>query len=138
MAAAISNPSASVRVVGANGQISLGKQFTGRQVLAEEQAERVWLVSTATVVPDNERWLHVTAAAADLVNALDWAARNVPNDATLDQTLTRLARGKRQARGCSSTGPEQRGFFVEPVGTTKPTTTAPVGIRSRASSNLVR
>lgn len=61
----------------------------------EEPAERVWLVSTVTVVPDNERWLHVTAAAADLVNALDWAARNVPNDATLDQTLTRFARGKR-------------------------------------------
>ena len=95
MAAAISNPSASVRVVGANGQISLGKQFTGRQVLAEEQAEGVWLVRTVTVVPDNERWLHVPAAATDLVNALDWAARNVPNDATLDQTLTRFARGKR-------------------------------------------
>ncbi len=27
----------SVKVIGANGQISLGKQFAGRQVLVEEQ-----------------------------------------------------------------------------------------------------
>lgn len=95
MVATTANHSVSVKVVGANGQISLGKQFAGRQVLVEEQAEGVWLVRTATVVPDNERWLHTPAAATDLAKALDWASRNEPNDAALDQTLTRLARGKR-------------------------------------------
>jgi len=49
-------PQVSVKVVGANGQISLGKQFAGRQVLVEEQASGVWLICTATVVLDNERW----------------------------------------------------------------------------------
>jgi len=57
----------SVKVIGANGQISLGKQFAGRQVLVEEQGPGVWLVRTATVIPDNERWLHEPHAAADLV-----------------------------------------------------------------------
>ena len=42
----------SVKVVGSNGQISLGKEFAGRQVLVEEQAPGVWLVRTALVVPD--------------------------------------------------------------------------------------
>ena len=46
----------SVKVIGANGQISLGKQYAGRQVLVEEQEPGVWLVRTATVIPDNERW----------------------------------------------------------------------------------
>ena len=45
----------SIKVIGANGQISLGKQFAGRQVLVEEQEPGVWLVRTATVIPDNER-----------------------------------------------------------------------------------
>lgn len=45
-------PLTSVKVVGANGQISLGKQFAGRQVLVEEQEAGVWLIRTATVVPD--------------------------------------------------------------------------------------
>ena len=43
----------SVKVVGANGQSSLGKQFAGRQVLIVEQETSVWLTRTATVIPDN-------------------------------------------------------------------------------------
>lgn len=81
----------SVKVVGANGQISLGKQFAGRQVLVEQQEAGVWLVRTATVVPDNERWLHAPAAASDLSQALSWAAQNAPDDAALENTLTRLS-----------------------------------------------
>lgn len=79
-------PLTSVRVVGANGQISLGKQFAGRQVLVEVQESGVWLILTATVAPDNERWLHQSAAAADLRKAMAWAAENPPSDAALDNT----------------------------------------------------
>ncbi len=48
----------SVKLVGAKGLISLGKQFAGRQVLVEERESGVWLIRTATVVSDNERWVH--------------------------------------------------------------------------------
>lgn len=85
---------ASVKVVGANGQISLGKQFAGRQVLVEEQEAGVWLVRTATVVPDNERWLHTPGAAADMAKALAWAARNAPSDEDGARVLEGLAGGK--------------------------------------------
>jgi hypothetical protein len=80
----------SVKVIGANGQISLGKQFAGRQVLVEEQEPGVWLVRTATVIPDNERWLHQPQAAADLQNALAWAKDNPPGDANLDSVMEKL------------------------------------------------
>lgn len=80
----------SVKVVGANGQISLGKQFAGRQVLIEEQELGVWLVRTATVIPDNERWLHQPKAAVDLQNALAWAQANQPTDDQIDATLEQL------------------------------------------------
>lgn len=93
MLTATSNP-ISVKVVGANGQISLGKQFAGRQVMVEQQAAGVWLVRTATVVPDNERWLHTPQATSDMSNALAWAAQNPPSDAALESTLSRLAHGK--------------------------------------------
>ncbi len=79
-----------VKVVGANGQISLGKQFAGRQVLVEEQETGVWLIRTATVVPDNERWLHQGAASADLARALDWAAARPASDENADTLLTAL------------------------------------------------
>ena len=85
--------SSSVKVIGANGQISLGKQFAGRQVLVEEPEPGVWLVRTATVIPDNERWLHQPKAAGDLDKALHWAQSNAPTDAELKTKLELLNDG---------------------------------------------
>lgn len=79
-----------IKTVGANGQISLGKQFAGRQVLVEEQEPGVWLVRTATVIPDNERWLHAPEVAADLQEALTWASKHPASDAQSDQILQSL------------------------------------------------
>ncbi|MFZ5931774.1 MAG: hypothetical protein ACOY15_11240 [Pseudomonadota bacterium] len=86
----ITTPLPSVKIIGANGQISLGKQFAGRQVLVEEQEPGVWLIRTATVIPDNERWLHQPEAAADLQNALDWALANPATDSSLGAVLEQL------------------------------------------------
>jgi hypothetical protein len=83
----------SIKVIGLNGQISLGKQFAGRQVLVEEQEPGVWLVRTATVTPDNERWLQEPQAAADLARALDWSKTNPPNDTNVDSILEKLTNG---------------------------------------------
>lgn len=79
-----------VKVIGANGQISLGKQFAGRQVLVEEQEPGVWLIRTATVIPDNERWIHDPGASRDLNEALAWAQANDPDDGNLQTMLDRV------------------------------------------------
>lgn len=86
MQAFVSTPT--VKVIGANGQISLGKQFAGRQVLVEEQETGVWLIRTATVIPDNERWLHEAQAASDLARALEWSKQNAASDSNTDTLLT--------------------------------------------------
>ncbi len=88
MAAIANYPS--VKVIGVNGQISLGKQYAGRQVLVEEREPGVWLVRTAIVIPDNERWLQQPEAAADLQKALSWAQANPPVDTHVDATLKKL------------------------------------------------
>ncbi len=79
-----------IKVIGSNGQISLGKQYAGRQVLVEQQEPGVWLIRTATVVPDNERWLHQPQALADLETALAWAKANPPSDEGIDRVLAKL------------------------------------------------
>lgn len=84
----------SVKVIGANGQISLGKQYAGRQVLVEEQEDGVWLIRTATVIPDNERWLQQPKAAADLQQALAWAQEHPANDANVEAVLEKLNAGE--------------------------------------------
>ena len=91
---AIAAHSPTVKVVGANGQISLGKQYAGRQVLVEEREPGVWIVRTATVIPDNELWLHEPEAAADLQAAITWSATHAASDADTDNTLKRLENGE--------------------------------------------
>ncbi|MCT4364752.1 MAG: hypothetical protein N3Z29_07565 [Synechococcaceae cyanobacterium MAG-AL1] len=83
------NPPA-LKLVGSNGQISLGKHYAGRHVLVEESEPGVWTVRTATVIPDNERWLHQPDAAANLQTAMAWSVSHPPADADLQDTLRRL------------------------------------------------
>lgn len=95
----------SVKVVGASGQISLGKEFAGRQVLIEEPASGVWMVRTATVVPDNERWLHTPEVAEGLSRALAWAAEHPAQPTDLTAFKKRFEHdeerrsGKQRAKG---------------------------------------
>ena len=83
-----------VKVIGANGQISLGKQFAGHQVLVEEQEAGVWLIRTATVIPDNECWLHEAQAASDLARAVAWSTQNPASDSQTDTLLVAATQGE--------------------------------------------
>lgn len=97
----------SVKVVGSNGQISLGKEFAGRQVLVEEQGPGVWLIRTAMVVPHNELWVHEPQAREELQRALEWAQRNPPKESDPDAILKRLKDGGRRKRKKGPAGPKQ-------------------------------
>ena len=83
-----------VKIIGANGQTSLGKQFAGRQVLVEEKETGVWLIRTATVIPDNERWIHEAQAASDLARAVTWSTQNPASDTQTDTLLAAAAQSE--------------------------------------------
>ena len=67
-------PAPAVKVVGANGQITLGKHYAGRQVLVEQREPGVWIVRTATAIPDNERWLQWLGLRIIHPQTLIWSA----------------------------------------------------------------
>ena len=79
-----------VKIVGAKGQISHGKQFAGLQVLVEERESGCWLIRAAQAIPDKERWLFEPKAAQDLTAALEWAMQNPPIDRNADEILKAL------------------------------------------------
>jgi hypothetical protein len=64
-----------IRSIGSSGQISLGKEYAGRQVLVESPEPGVWVIRTATVIPDNEKWLYTPSLKKDLTAALAWAQK---------------------------------------------------------------
>lgn len=74
-----------LKVVGASGQISLGKEYAGRTVLVEQLEPGVWRIRTATVIPDNERWLHTPEMQAKLKEAFEWLAQNPARETTLEE-----------------------------------------------------
>lgn len=83
-------PRVDIKTVGVNGQISLGKQYAGCQVLIEMQEQGVWLVRTATVIPDNERWLHQEPVQSQLREAMEWAQNNPASDAGTAEIMEHL------------------------------------------------
>ena len=72
--------SRSVKVIGAGGRISLGKQFAGRTVLVEQIEEGVWLLKIARVIPDSELWMHTEPTKTRIDQAIAWADENPPRE----------------------------------------------------------
>jgi hypothetical protein len=83
-----------VKVIGASGQVSLGKKYAGRTVTIDEVEPGVWHIRTAQVIPDNELWLHTPEAKASLDRALEWAVAHPPRQSDLKALRRRVMRGK--------------------------------------------
>jgi hypothetical protein len=73
-----------IKTVGASGQISLGKEYAGRTVVVETPEEGVWVIRTAQVIPDNERWLHQEPARSKVAAGLAWARATPAEKTDLD------------------------------------------------------
>ena len=62
-----------IKTIGASGQLYIGKAYAGKTVMIEKREPGVWLIRTASVIPDNEKWLHTPEAQASLQRAMAWA-----------------------------------------------------------------
>jgi len=78
-----------IKTIGANGQISLGKEYAGKSVLVDEIEPGVWIVKVGQFIPDSERWLHEPPTQRKLDEAIAWAEATPPTDnvAELEATL---------------------------------------------------
>ena len=87
-----------IKSIGSSGQISLGKEYAGRQVLVESPGPGVWVIRTATVIPDNEKWIHMPALKKDLTAALAWAQKTPAKASNLSKLKMAKVHGtKRKA-----------------------------------------
>lgn len=75
---------AKLKVIGTNGQISLGKEYAGRQVTIEEVGDEKWLITGVAVIPKSELWLHEPKTAATLTRAIRRAETTPPQETDLD------------------------------------------------------
>lgn len=90
-----------IKRIGKSGQVSLGKEFAGRDVLVEEIETGVWLIKAGSFIPDNERWLHAPEAAAKLDRAVAWAESNPPRETDLDDLGAKLGGERHDGPGAA-------------------------------------
>lgn len=80
-----------VKTIGSNGQIALGKQYAGQRVLVDEVEPGVWLIKLGELVPQSEAWLHRPEERAKLDRAIEWAEEHPETAETdLDELERRL------------------------------------------------
>lgn len=82
---------AEIKYVGENGQISLGKEYAGKQVQLLKSEEGTITIKTGFFVPDNERWLHQGDNLNKLKEGIDWAEktpRKTDNAEEIIETLS--------------------------------------------------
>lgn len=86
-----------LKTIGANGQISLGKEFAGKQVMVEMREKGVWLIREAVVIPTNELYLHAPEARSSLERAVAAEEGRQPKETDLLALAAKLKKGA--ARG---------------------------------------
>lgn len=82
-----------VKMIGSNGQVSLGKEFAGRMVLVDQIDESTWVIKSGKFIPDSEKWLLEGDNISKLEKALAWAKKNKPKD-NLDELAENIERDK--------------------------------------------
>jgi hypothetical protein len=62
-----------IKHVGANGQVSLGKEFAGKQIQISKLPDGTLIIKPGRFVPDNEKWLYTKNNIEVLDKAIKWA-----------------------------------------------------------------
>lgn len=69
----LQNNVAIIKQVGANGQISLGKKYAGKQIQISQLEDGTLVIKPGVFIPDNERWLYNKHNIETLEKAIKWA-----------------------------------------------------------------
>ena len=86
-----------LKIVGASGQISLGKKFAGLSFEVTEQEDGTILMTPRPADAAAEAWLQTPEMRERLEQAKRWMQENPPQETDLDEFLAR-AEKKRGSR----------------------------------------
>lgn len=79
-----------LKMVGASGQLSLGKQYAGRYFEVEVQTNGAILLKPMRVIPEADAWLYTPEMRERLAQADAWIAENPAQETDLDALAAKL------------------------------------------------
>ena len=90
------DPQVKFATVGNNGQISIGKEFAGRQVQIEKTPEGVVIISPGKFIPDHHAPFYTKEALEDLDEFDAWQENHTPKNVDVNELRSKLkSRGKK-------------------------------------------
>ncbi|CAK6518108.1 hypothetical protein [Rickettsia helvetica] len=72
----IGNNIETIKHVGNNGQISLGKKYAGKQIQVLTLSDGTIIIKPGRFIPDNEMWLYRNNNNEMLDKAIKWVEKN--------------------------------------------------------------
>ena len=69
-----------IKRVGANGQISLGKEYAGQQIQISKLNQDTIMIKSGRFIPDDEKWLYSQQNIMTLKKAIEWAESSIRRD----------------------------------------------------------
>jgi hypothetical protein len=69
-----------IKVIGANGQLSLGKIYAGKMVSIEHTDPDTWVIKAGQFIPESEKWLYKKENIEKIERALSWAKAHKAQD----------------------------------------------------------
>lgn len=81
--------------VAPNGQISIGKQWAGRQIAIEQVSESEIRIVSGTFVPDDQATFYSSEAKEKLEAFDHWSGKNLPKESDLNSLRTKLGKKTR-------------------------------------------
>src|SRR5262245_50458505 len=78
-----------IKIIGVNGQISLGRDFAGKTIMIDHISQDTWIIKLGEFVPASEKWLYQGDNLSKLERALERADKNPPVD-NFDQLVGRI------------------------------------------------
>lgn len=83
-----------LKMVGASGQLSLGKQYAGRSFEVEVLPDGAILLKPSGVAEDADAWLHTPDLKERLRQADVWMDQHPPAETDLDALASRVTAGR--------------------------------------------
>ena len=79
-----------LKMVGASGQISLGKKYAGQYFEMTEGEDGTIVMVPMRVIPESEAWLHTPEIKAQLERAEAWFREHPPTETDIDALMQQL------------------------------------------------
>ena len=79
-----------LKMVGASGQVSLGKKYAGKYFEMIEWEDGTVVMVPMRVIPESEAWLHTPELKAQLERAEAWFREHPPTETDIDALMQQL------------------------------------------------